>query len=108
LPSGGRSRSLWRRLRWRRGGSASARPLPEPAHIAAAGPPAARCGGCGRELELRSPPPGSMLQPVYLGVVCRLCGWIECKTCKGSPSDAPCTVCGSPVTPAYVDLFSGA
>ena len=46
-----------------------------------------------------------MLQPIYLGVVCQLCGWVECKACKGSPSDAPCTICGSPVTPAYAALF---
>ncbi|HLZ69790.1 MAG TPA: hypothetical protein VKV26_07755 [Dehalococcoidia bacterium] len=59
-------------------------------------------------LELRRPPPGSMLQPIYLGVVCRLCGWIECKDCKGSPSNAPCTICGSPVDSAHASLFSDA
>lgn len=47
-----------------------------------------------------------MLRPVYAAVVCPLCSWVECKACKGSPSDAPCTVCGSPVTAAAVAYFA--
>jgi hypothetical protein len=102
-------------LRWRRRAPAGAvtehaRPVAQrtpPGHQpAGADRPAARCSGCGAALELRRPPPGSVLQPVYLAVVCRLCGWIECKACKGSPSDAPCTICGSPVTPAYAAFFA--
>jgi len=46
-----------------------------------------------------------MLQPLYVGVVCRFCGWIECRACKGSPSNAPCPVCASAVMPAYCALF---
>ncbi|MHB8576315.1 MAG: hypothetical protein ACYDCQ_13400 [Dehalococcoidia bacterium] len=66
----------------------------------------AMCSACRRPLESRTPPPGSMLRPVYAAVVCQLCSWIECKSCKGSPSDAPCTVCGSPVLPAQVAFFA--
>jgi hypothetical protein len=46
-----------------------------------------------------------MLQPLYAAVICPLCAWIDCKDCKGSPSDAPCVVCGSPVTPALLAYF---
>lgn len=65
---------------------------------------APRCSVCGQPLERRDPPPGSMLRPLYVGVVCRFCGWIECRACKGSPSDTPCPVCTSAVIPAYCDL----
>jgi hypothetical protein len=63
------------------------------------------CAVCGRALERRVPPAGSMLRPLFVGVVCRTCGWIECRACKGSPSDAPCPVCASAVMPAYCALF---
>gem|GEM_PF-2523503 len=64
------------------------------------------CSGCARPLACRMPPATSMLPPVYAAIVCPLCNWVECKDCKGSPSDAPCTVCGSPVQPAYVGQFT--
>lgn len=67
---------------------------------------APRCSRCNRPLESRHPPPGSLLRPVYAAVVCPLCSWVDCKECKGSPSDAPCTICGSPVTPAAVAYFA--
>ena len=66
------------------------------------------CSRCGRPLESRQPPPGSMLRPLYAAVVCQMCLWVECKACKGSPSDAPCPVCGSPVMPAQVAFFESA
>jgi hypothetical protein len=66
------------------------------------------CSVCRSALTRLTPPPGSMLRPVYLGVVCRTCGWIECKSCKGSPSDAPCPLCASAVMPAYCALFDEA
>jgi len=64
-----------------------------------------RCSRCARALESRLPPANSMLRPTYAAVVCRLCSWVDCKDCKGSPSDAPCTICGSPVTPAQLAFF---
>ncbi len=63
------------------------------------------CSRCTTALQSRRPPANSMLPPVYAAVVCRLCGWIDCKGCKGSPSDAPCTICGSPVMPAQTAFF---
>jgi len=78
-------------------------PAEAPAPLAFTAP---SCQACGAALELRLPPPHSMLQPVYLGVVCDLCAWVECKTCKGSPSDAPCRICGSPVSPAHRARFA--
>jgi hypothetical protein len=52
------------------------------------------------------PPPESMLPPVYAAVVCRVCNWVECRDCKGSPSDNPCTICGSSVMRARLELFA--
>ena len=92
----------------RKQATASVRSAPVPRQVAPE-PAAARlvpvCASCGTPLERRTPPPNSMLQPLYVGVICRMCGWIECRRCKGSPSDAPCPVCASPVMPAYCALF---
>jgi hypothetical protein len=63
------------------------------------------CSACGKALESRTPPRESLLRPTYVAVICRVCNWIECRACKGSPSDAPCTICGSPVVPALRDYF---
>ena len=64
------------------------------------------CGTCHRVLESLDLGQGAQIvvgrAPVlYLGVVCSSCRMVQCSTCKGSPSDAPCSRCGSPVKPAY-------
>lgn len=46
---------------------------------------------------------GSSLPILYSGVVCLSCGHTECGACKALAGriDAPCSVCGGPVKPAY-------
>ena len=64
------------------------------------------CETCHRKLERFDLGQGARVMvgsaPIlFMGVVCSSCGMVQCRTCKGSPSDAPCTRCGSPVRPAY-------
>ncbi len=67
------------------------------------------CDKCRKPLEAMDLGAGARMMtgnaPVlYMGVVCRACGRLECRSCKlsgGGPLDAPCSWCGGQVSPAY-------
>jgi hypothetical protein len=64
-----------------------------------------RCTRCGKALEKldwggRPTITIGSLPTLYNGVICDKCGKIECGSCKPGPSDAPCSWCGSQVSPA--------
>ena len=64
-----------------------------------------RCSRCGGELKkldmARGAPTVGRLPILYDGVRCLNCGKLECRVCKGSPADRPCSFCGKPVEPAF-------
>jgi hypothetical protein len=65
------------------------------------------CTRCGKVLEKKplfeGKVIGGTLPMLYVGLICTKCGKIECKNCKGARLEAPCSWCGSKVTPATED-----
>lgn len=69
-----------------------------------------QCTRCRRSLKVLHMSRGAIqlggtVPTLYDGVICTSCRRVECSACKGTPVDAPCSWCGSVVSPAYEHLL---
>jgi DNA-directed RNA polymerase subunit RPC12/RpoP len=57
-----------------------------------------KCSTCGSRLKITVTSRNNI--SMYAGVICTRCGRIECNSCKTKKGvlQAPCSLCGSPVT----------